>query len=96
MAGQIRITPDTMRMRAGEYRAEADKLQEIIGTMDSLLTNLQEEWEGAGSEAYAAKFAELRPGFVDAEALIQEIAEALDKVAVTMEETDANIGAAFS
>lgn len=64
--------------------------------MDSLLTALQEEWEGAASEAYAVKFQELRPGFVDAQNLINEISEALQKTATTLEETDANIGRAFS
>lgn len=96
MAGQIRISPDTMRERAGSYRNEAENLGNIISSMDSLLTALQEEWEGAASEAYAAKFQELRPGFVEAEALINDIADALDKTANVLEETDANIGAAFA
>lgn len=95
MAGQIRISPDSMRERAGEYSAEADKLNDIIARMDTLLTVLQDEWEGASSEAYAAKFAELRPGFQAAEELIRDIAESLTKTANVLEETDANIGSAF-
>jgi len=96
MTGQIRISPDTMRQRAAEYGVEAENLGAIISKMDSLLTALQEEWEGAASEAYAVKFQELRPGFVDAQNLINEISEALQKTATTLEETDANIGRAFS
>lgn len=96
MTGQIRISPDTMRQRASEYNAEAENLQSIIEKMDSLLNSLQEEWEGAASEAYAAKFLELRPGFVEAQNLIVEISEALTSTANTLEETDANIGRAFS
>ena len=66
MAGQIRMTPETMRQRAGEYTTQANNLQSIITKMDALLRQLQSEWEGNASEAYAAKFAELRPGFVRA------------------------------
>ncbi|RGN21482.1 WXG100 family type VII secretion target, partial [Agathobacter rectalis] len=33
-AGQIRMTPDTMRERAGEYRTEADNVQSVIDKMD--------------------------------------------------------------
>ena len=63
-SGQIRMTPDTMRGRAGEYRTEADNVQSVIDKMDRLLETLLTEWEGSASEAYANKFAELRPLFV--------------------------------
>ena len=38
-SGQIRMTPDTMRERAGEYRTEADNVQSVIDKMDRLLEN---------------------------------------------------------
>lgn len=95
MAGQIRITPDQMRVRANEYRVEADNVQNVIGKMDSLLNTLQGEWEGAASRAYAARFGELRPGFVKARELIDEIARALDNTAASLEDTDSQIAAAL-
>lgn len=91
MAGQIRITPDQMRMRANEYRVEAENVQGVIAKMDSLLNQLQGEWEGAASRAYASRFQELRPGFVQAKELIDEIARALDNTASALEQTDAQI-----
>ena len=45
-SGQIRMTPDTMRERAGEYRTEADNVQSVIDKMDRLLETLLTEWEG--------------------------------------------------
>lgn len=95
MANQIRITPDQMRQRAGEYRTEGGKVHDVIVKMDQLLTALQGEWEGAASESYAARYAELKPGFQKAEELIGEIAQALDSTANIIEETDANIAAQF-
>ena len=50
-SGQIRMTPDTMRERAGEYRTEADNVQSVIDKMDRLLETLLTEWEGSASEA---------------------------------------------
>ena len=59
MANQIRITPDQMRERAKQYRAEADIVNGVINKMDSLLQQLQSEWEGAASESYAVRYQEL-------------------------------------
>lgn len=95
MAGQIRITPDQMRERANQYRAEADTVNGVISTMDNLLGQLQSEWEGSASESYAARYQELKPGFMKAEELIREIATALDSTAKIVEETDASIASQF-
>lgn len=96
MADRIRMSPDTMRFRANQYRQEAEAVNSTIQTMDNLLTMLQTEWEGASSVAYAQKCQELRPGFVKAGELIDEIAAALDDTASAVEETDTGIAQKFS
>lgn len=95
MANQIRMTPDAMRGRASEYRREADTVNGVIQKMDTLLQQLQSEWEGSASESYAARYQELKPGFQKAEALIREIAQSLDSTAKIVEETDASIASQF-
>lgn len=95
MSGQIRITPDVMRQRAGQYRNEAEEVNGVIMRMDNLLNNLQGEWEGQASQSYAQRYAELKPGFQKAEELINEIAAALDSVAMQLEQTDSSIAGAF-
>ena len=95
MANQIRITPDQMRERASQYRNEADTVNGVISNMDTLLSNLQSEWEGQASESYAARYEELKPGFQKAEELIREIAAALDSTASIVETTDSDIAAQF-
>lgn len=95
MAGQIRISPEQMRGRANEYRAEANNVGQVISKMDSLLNQLQAEWEGAASESYAERYNELKPSFVKAQELINEIAQALDQTANTLEDTDASIASGF-
>lgn len=95
MAGQIRISPDVMRSRASQYRNEAANVNSVIASMDNLLATLQSEWEGEASQSYAQRYVELKPGFQKAEELIQEIAQALDQTATTLEETDASIASGF-
>ena len=95
MANQIRITPDQMRERANQYRNEAETVNGVIAQMDNLLGLLQGEWEGAASESYAARYQELKPGFMKAEELIREIAAALDSTARIVEETDSSIASQF-
>lgn len=94
-SGQIRMAPESMRARAAEYATEGEKLQEIIARMDTLLGQLQSEWEGAASESYAQRYQELKPGFVKARGLIEEISTALKSTANIVEETDANIANQF-
>lgn len=91
MANQIRITPDTMRERAVAYRREADTVDGVIKKMDNLLSQLMSEFEGDASRAFNERYTELKPGFVKAEELIQEIANALDATAKAYEETDGKI-----
>lgn len=92
---QIRVTPDTLRTRAGQYITEQGNMTNMISTLDTLLENLQSEWEGSASEAYAEKYAELKPGFEAAETLLGEIAAALNSVADAMEEMDTTIADQF-
>lgn len=95
MAGQIRITPDQMRSRAEEYRVQATNVEDVINAMDNLLNALQSEWEGESSAAFEERFTELRPGFVAAKELIDEIAAALDATASDIEDLDTQIAGQF-
>lgn len=94
-SNQIRMTPETMRTRASEYTTEANNIQQVITKLDRLLTQLQNEWEGDASRAYAEKFAKLRPGFVKTKDLVDEISAALKKTAQIVEDTDKNIAGQF-
>ena len=78
MAGQLRITPDQMRVKADECRVQIEALGDIISKMDNLLATFQREWEGADANAYYARYKELRPGFIEAQNLMDDIAIKLD------------------
>ena len=95
MASQIKLSPDQMRGRASEYRTQAEEVNGVISAMDRLLNALQSEWEGDASAAYGEKYDQLRPGFVSAVDLINDIAQSLDATAQSLEETDAAIAGQF-
>lgn len=95
MANQIRMSPETMRLRANEYTQQAVIVGDVIKKMDSLLDALKQEWEGAASEGYASKYDQLRPGFIKAQELIDDISKALNKTAEIVETTDADIASQF-
>ena len=95
MSEQIRITPEQMRERSTQYRNEAEKVGEVISRMDMLLDTLQGEWEGAASRSYSERYTELKPGFIKAQELINDIAFSLDATAQIIEETDINIASSF-
>jgi len=92
----IRIDPDTMALRANQYRMEGQNVGQVIADLDSLLSALQTEWEGDASRAYAdLYFSQLKPQFQRAQQLIDEIAHALDVTAQEMRATDQASAAQF-
>ena len=95
MSNQIRITVEQMHTRVSQYRAEAENVNSVITTMDNLLNELQSEWEGAASESYAQRYRDLRPSFIRAYELINEIAAALENTTRLMDETDKQIPQSF-
>jgi WXG100 family type VII secretion target len=85
-----------MRIRANEHRAvKENELATLLNRIDSLLSQLEGEWEGEASRSYAARWREqLRPDVKSkVETLLDEIATALDNSATTLEQTDAQIAA---
>ncbi|TGB03457.1 WXG100 family type VII secretion target [Halobacillus salinus] len=91
MAGNIRLTPDELREFARQYNNESANVQDLIGRLDGMSGQLQEIWEGASSEAFAAQYQELRPSFEKMTTLLAEVSQQLSNSANTLEETDQNI-----
>jgi len=91
MAGQIRITPDEMRARAGEVHGERDTFQGVIGKMQSVINNLLTEWEGAASTSFSQQFEDLKPAFNSMEKLLDDMGGQLYATAQAVEELDQGI-----
>lgn len=95
MANQIRMTPDTMRTRAGQTDKQAEAMQNLINAMERLLQTLKSEWEGDAMRGYEDRYDKIRPSFNNAKELLDEIAHNLRETARIVEETDKNIASQF-
>ena len=92
---QIRMTPDTMRTRAGQTDKQAEAVQSVMTAMDNLLNSLKSEWEGEAVRGYEDRYNKIKPSFKNAKALLEEIAHNLRATAQIVEETDRNIANQF-
>ena len=92
---QIRMTPETMRTRAGQTDKQAEAVQSVMTAMDNLLNSLKGEWEGEAVKGYEDRYNKIKPSFKNAKALLEEIAHNLRATAQIVEETDRNIASQF-
>ena len=92
---QIRITPQELRGCANQCRAYGDEQQDLIQKTQTLIDNLQTQWEGQASRAYAEQFASLRPAYDRIRELYVELSQQMDGAATTMESVDAEIASKF-
>jgi len=92
---QIRMTPETMRTRAGEVRQQGETFQDVINRMGNIINELQSEWEGQASQAFAEQFNRLKPAFNDMRQLIYDIGTQLDGTANAVEQLDQDIASKF-
>ena len=95
MSGQIRMTPEQMRQRAGEFRAEGDNTEQVIGKMQGLIDRLRGEWEGQAAQKFDEQFQQLKPAFQKMRELISDVATQLDGTAMAVEQLDRDIAGKF-
>ena len=78
---QLRVTPEHLRERANEYRNQSQAMEEITKKLDSLISQLESEWEGVSAERYHQQYEDLRPSFIEMTGLIADLAAQLDQKA---------------
>ena len=88
MADQIRLSPDQMLARAGEYDTQAGMVGDVISKMVQLMGALDSEWDGKAKESFIEKWNELKPSFDSAKVMIEEISARLKKTAENTRATD--------
>ena len=96
MSGQIRITPEELRGCAGQCRTYGDECESLIQKTQTLVDNLQQQWEGQASSAFASQFASLRPHMNRMRELYEELSQQMDGTANALEQVDQEIASKFS
>ena len=61
MAGQIRVSPETLQTRANEYGKASNDVNTILSNLSNLQEQLHSEQEGAAFQGFDAQFNELKP-----------------------------------
>jgi len=89
------MTPEQMRARAGEVRNQGTAMEEVISRLGNVINELQTEWEGQASRAFAEQFERLRPAFNDMRQLVHDIGTQLDGTANAVEQLDQDIASRF-
>lgn len=92
---RLSVSHESMSEYAGKYITESENVANVISNMDALLASLESEWEGAGSQAYVARYYELKPSFENVQEVIREIGEALQKTSDLYAETDNAVAQAY-
>ena len=93
---QIRMTPEQMRSRSAEVQTQGENFGEVINRMQNIINELQTEWEGQASRAFADQFNRLKPSFNDMRQLIEDIGTQLYATANAVENLDQEIASRFN
>lgn len=88
---QIRLTPDMMRTRANEYHNQSQTMSQIVQKLNSLILQLQQEWDGKSAQAFQNQYEKLKPGLQQTVQLIETIAQQLIQTANSIEALDHEI-----
>lgn len=88
MAGQIRTTPEELRARSTEYKQKAEEISSVISGLDSLISRLQDEFEGAAAQAFQQQYQDIRPHFVKGQEMTETLSQQTAQMAQNFEELD--------
>ena len=92
MAGQTRMTPEDMRSRAGDVDGQRNAFGDVVSRMDSILNQLEAEWDGAASQKFRQQFEDLRrTSFQNMTQLLEDLGTQLRQTAQAVENLDREI-----
>src|SRR5699024_3986724 len=89
--GNIRLSPDEMNQKATEFNQQGEEFEASVEKIGSLVSALEQEWEGQSSQAFAQQFNDLPPSFQKTKELINDIAQQLRDVSTAMVDVDQEI-----
>lgn len=91
MSGNIRVTPEELFTKSGEYSAASGRVQDLIQTLDGYRDQLESMWEGQASEAFIEQYMVLRESFLKMSNLLEEVSVQIRSTGETLRDTDQQI-----
>jgi len=92
MAGQIRMTPEDMRLRASNVDGQRNAFGEVIHKLENIFNQLETEWDGESSRKFRAQFEDLkRTAIKNMTQLLEDLGTQLRQTAKSVEDLDKDI-----
>ncbi|MDF2628852.1 MAG: type secretion protein EsxA [Symbiobacteriaceae bacterium] len=89
MSGRlIRITPEQVRMVAGEFKSSSVQSQEIVTKLTSQINGMQGEWDGLTKEQFYTQFQEWQVKMREFVGVLDHINQQLVAIANRFEAAD--------
>ncbi|QQK77601.1 WXG100 family type VII secretion target [Salicibibacter cibarius] len=95
MSGNIRVTPEELFSKAGQFDTASGEVMELIGKLDGYISELEGMWEGEASVAFLEQYERLKPSFMNMSDLLNQISQQLNNTGETMQSTDSQIAGSF-
>lgn len=95
MAGQIRMSPEELKVKAKRYGDGSQKIQDVLQDLKRLQNELREQWEGRAFEGFDRQFTELEPKVTSFAQLLEDIQTQLTKTAEAVAAHDQELSQNF-
>ena len=88
---RIKISPDQVRGVAAQFRNKSQESASMAQTLSSAVKGLESEWEGMASQRFYGDFTQWQQSMNKYVELLNSIGTELDRIATTIEQTDAQL-----
>ena len=91
MEGILKVTPDVLITKAGDFSAKAGEVKGIHDQMLSRIQSLNSTWTGEAASSYASKFKALEASMNRINAMIMEHSRDLQEMAEEYNRTESQV-----
>ena len=87
----IQVSPAELKSQGQKIESYSDQIGTITKQMDTLLQQVQAEWQGSSSNAFMRQYDDLKPQMTKFVQVVHDIGNQAINIASTLEQTDADI-----
>ena len=89
VANDFEVTTESLQNIANTLRGEGGRIGDALATLETAVSKLEGQWDGAAQTAYQEAQAEWTKRFADMKALLASISAATDNIAAGYDNADA-------
>ena len=96
MEGILKVTPDLLSAKAGEFESSRSQIMTMISDMQSKVAAMKSSWEGTAADSFQSKFAMLNDDIEYLNSIIIEHVKDLNDLAAQYAQLDPSIESVVS